>query len=176
MTSNHSNHPPARLWAPDGRPICGHCDYVGHGNRDWPTRRRPAVNVIQTAKVPKSSGANNDRLDLNDIVCAMSCLTTPNTDYLRPAVPVALEKVEANALIDTGASINAISSEVFSQLAANTRQTLQRSKSVTFAGANGSKIASIGSISLAVQLLGCCTTMTFHVVDHLVKLIIIGYP
>lgn len=110
------------------------------------------------------------------MIRAMTCLTAPDTDYVGTSTPVTLEGVSSLALLDTGATINAISSRVFCQLPEAIRNTLKISGSVKFTSANGASSSSLGCIALTTRLLDSSVTMDFHVINDLVKPVIIGTP
>ncbi|KAG1138813.1 hypothetical protein G6F38_010280 [Rhizopus arrhizus] len=186
-----------RRWTDDGRPICGHCDKVGHLSKKCRQRSHQSINQVElssetdgalsvsqptvnTVQMPMADSDKYAAVSIeDDPILAQSSITaiapavSPEEDAVStPRIQITLQGYRSRALVDTGANISALRTSVAEKLGLS----IDKTTAATFTIADNSGASSRGTVRIQTMIGPIDTTLVYHVVDTLSHPVILGYP
>ncbi|KAI9316207.1 hypothetical protein BX666DRAFT_2121866 [Dichotomocladium elegans] len=142
---------------------------------DWPKCKEPqtvrplcanvAAITTESPAVPPPSVPPSSQYPPapSHLLSALTKLTAPGVSYTGPRVSCVINHQTIQALVDTGASISAMSHS----LAKTLGLTFDETTSVSFTTADGKAAFSLGTASVRVLAANIPITVTFHIIDLL---------
>ncbi|SAL98879.1 hypothetical protein [Absidia glauca] len=159
-------------WTDDGKPICDHCNKVGHKttkcfkNRREKAKQGNHINSNMHAMVADNNIATVTP-DSNDQGTSSSIHHVSATKLQSPHINLDVRGFKIKALIDTGAEISAINSDTCHRL----KLPINTSNTITYQDINKNKASTMGMAQLVIF----GKTVVFHVIKGLPKEMVIGW-